>query len=243
MKYPKILIGIIAKNAEPYLDLLAKHILNITYPKNRLSLAVVENDSEDGTFEKTGNDILPKFHSAGYNFSDVIRQDYGFKLKPEHRHMPQIQSLRLACITKARNFLVDTFLDDHDFLQWFDADYKEIPSDILFKFAFAKKDIIMPAVYTESGLVYDQMTRRYGLPIAELNRAAPQSDFVEVCRVSAPCFVSRKVFDAGVDYSGPPGQQEGENFSIQAEKKGFKMFVSLKTKIIHADIDGLIPLK
>jgi hypothetical protein len=248
-----VLIGIPVKNCGAWLENTVKQLINIDYNKENLSIVFIENDSDDYSFavvEYCVNKLLSKYKYRSINYE---KRDIGFKLPHESRHDFKHMDKRMNSLKIIRNYIVDTYLLDNDFIWWVDADYKYIPPNFLRDSVDFNTDIIMPRVEV-NGMNYDGMTHAYidgvGIPIDEVAKKFDDI-FYPMNLVECASLVSRKVFDSGMRYDsgvlkGNDGAtehyyQEGTHFSHRAKSAGFKLYGSLKHVIVHQDINGTIP--
>jgi hypothetical protein len=140
---PLVLIATPVKNAaghlEPFFGLLAK----LTYPRELLSLAMLESDSEDGTFAALER-WLPGLRRR-YRRVGLWKHDFGYRISlgPDRREEP-LQAERRSVLAKSRNHLLARGLLDEDWVFWVDSDMIDAPADILDRLLATGKDIIQP---------------------------------------------------------------------------------------------------
>lgn len=249
-----VLIGIPVKNCGAWLENTVKQIININYDKENISIVFIENDSDDYSFavvEYCVNKLLSKYNYRSVKYE---KRDTGFKLPHESRHDFRHMDKRMNSLKIIRNYIVDTYLLDNDFLWWVDADYQYIPPGFLIDAVNFDTDIIMPRVEVE-GKNYDGMTHALideaGVFIDEVAKKFDDV-FYPMNLVECASLVSRRVFDHGLRYdsgvlTGDRGvenyYQEGTHFSHRAKLAGFKLYGSLKHVIIHQPINGTIPFE
>lgn len=247
-----ILIGIPVKNCGAWLENTVKQIINLQYDKENISVVFVENDSDDYSFavvEYCANKLLSKYNYRSVKYE---KMDIGFKLPHESRHDFRHMDKRMNSLKIIRNYIVDTYLLDNDFLWWVDADYQYIPPNFLIDAVNFDTDIVMPRVEVE-GKNYDGMTHSVidgvGLPIDEVSKKIDEM-FYPMNIVECAALISRRVYDSGLRYDsgyliGDDDKkyffQEGTHFSRKAKIMGFKLYGSLKHIIIHQAINGCIP--
>lgn len=249
-----VLIGIPVKNCGAWLENTVKQIINLQYDKENISIVFIENDSDDYSFaviEYCVNKLLSKYNYRSVKYE---KRDIGFKLPHESRHDFRHMEKRMNSLKTIRNYIVDTYLLDNDFLWWVDADYQYIPPNFLIDAVNFDTDIIMPRVEVE-GKNYDGMTHALiddvGVFIDEVAKKFDDA-FYPMNLVECASLVSRRVFDHGLRYdsgvlTGDIGvehyYQEGTHFSHRAKLAGFKLYGSLKHVIIHQPINGTIPFE
>jgi hypothetical protein len=152
-----VLILTPVKDAALHLDTYFRLLSNLTYPRDLLSLGLLEGDSADGTFEELGRRIAtirPLLRAA-----NLWKRDYGFRIPAGvPRYHPQIQLQRRGILARSRNQLLFRALDDEQWVLWLDVDVIEYPPDIIERLLAAGKEIVQP------NCVYD-----YGGPSFDLN--------------------------------------------------------------------------
>lgn len=139
--HPRVLICIPVKDATPYLDTLWTNLNALNYPHKRLSLAFLESDSSDDTFEA----IESKLCLMRQTFSrvDLFKRDYGFQSQ-HPRWEPSLQRTRRSIISKSRNFLLSGALRDEEWVLWIDADVARWPADVIQQLLAVEKEIVVP---------------------------------------------------------------------------------------------------
>ena len=247
-----VLIGVPVKNCGAWLENTVHQIINLDYNKENISIVFIENDSDDYSFnviEYCVNKLLSKYKYKAINYE---KKDTGFKLPHQSRHDLKHISNRMNSLKIVRNYIVDNYLLDNDFIWWVDADYKFIPNTLLRNAIDFDKDIIMPRVEV-NGVNYDEWTCGYvGGKIFKIKEISSMiSDEIYPMEiVECAAVISRRVFDAGIRYdSGWVTQQtgdklylqEGTHFAYHAKKSGFQLYGLLKHVIIHQDVIGTIP--
>jgi glycosyltransferase involved in cell wall biosynthesis len=240
----KVTLVIPVKNCARYLDQLIHQIRRLDYPKELLSIAFLENDSDDTSWP-TIQRLVAELEHEGYREVEAEQYSVGFKLAHESRHVDSVQVERLRCLYKIRQHLVDRFLKDNDFLWYIDADCIYIPQDALRELLRAGADIAIPILTLPNGALYDMTTCRFehgqALKVHELIQIYPDEDFVNVDLANAPFLASRKVLEQ-VKYECEDGDQEGPCFSRNAAKLGIKPVAAVNVRIIHAPVRGDKPL-
>lgn len=234
-----VLIGILVKNAKNCLDNLFREVENLDYPKSLLSIGIVESDSEDGSYEYLKDRLVPALRGNGYARVELLKHDFGFPLNPHLRHRGEHFNQRCKNIGDSRNLIIEKMLKDEQYLWWVDADFQEIPPNILKKLLTYDKDIVVPPLYMPNGKLFDTMTKVGDKTLDHF--LGKQSDpLLPVTYVGEPSLIHRRVLDAGVRYQ----QTEkygitGDYFSEQAGEKGFKLYAALDCRIVHHAMDGL----
>ena len=248
-----ILIGIPVKNCGAWIETTIRELINLDYNKENISIIFIENDSEDYSYqalEYCVNKVLSK-----YNYRSVVleKRDIGFNLPHQSRHDFRHMSGRMNSLKIIRNYIVDTYLKDNDYLWWVDADYRKIPYDLLKIVIPYDKDIVMPRVEI-FGKNYDGMTKgsyeNKNYYIQELSKLVTDCDVYPMEIVECASIISRRVFDVGLRYESgtvllndgsSEFLQEGPYFANTAKQKGFELYGLLTRVIEHQEICGTIP--
>ncbi len=119
---------------------------HLTYPKHLTSVALLEGDSNDDTWELM-QQSLARLH--GYRTVEALKKDFG----PMHgggdgggegRHAVEVQLRRRQRLAQVRNWLLSVALRDHDYVLWLDSDLWEIPSDLVQLLMASGKDLVVP---------------------------------------------------------------------------------------------------
>lgn len=146
----KVLILTPVKDAEAFLDGYFDSLYRITYPRDRISVAFLEGDSRDQTYEmlcKRLPDLSEAFWSAA-----LWKRDFGFHAPPDTpRWANHIQLERRAVLARSRNHLLFHALDDEDWVLWLDVDVVEYPPDIIQRLLETGKDILQPHCVQQFG--------------------------------------------------------------------------------------------
>src|SRR5437763_639348 len=140
---PALLILTPIKNAACHAGTYFAAIQELTYPKDRISIACLESDSEDGTFEvfRTRLEEL----SGSYRRTAVFQKHFDFRLPQDMpRYATHFQVERRIILAKSRNHLLFRALQDEDWVLWLDADVVEYPAGIIERLLETGKDIVQP---------------------------------------------------------------------------------------------------
>lgn len=138
-----VLILTPVKNASAYLDGYFERLEGLTYPKSRLSVALLEGDSDDGTFER----LEALAAGAAGHFADlqIFKRDSGFRLPSGMpRWEPGFQLARRAILARARNQLLFRALREQDWVLWIDVDVIGYPADLIETLLSHDLDILHP---------------------------------------------------------------------------------------------------
>lgn len=151
----RVLILTPAKDAAHHLDTYLRGIYSLTYPRHLLSLAFLESDSTDGTYEALGRRI-PELNDT-FRRAELYKRDFGYRLPPSYpRYANHLQVRRRSILAKSRNQLLFRALDDEDWVLWLDVDVIEYPPGVLERLLATGKDIVQPnCVYEYGGQSFD----------------------------------------------------------------------------------------
>lgn len=138
-----VLILTPVKNATAFLGGYLERLARLTYRRDLVSLALLESDSTDGTYEMlktTAYSSCGEFASV-----EIFKHDFGFSL-PAHlpRWEPAFQLGRRSVLARARNQLLFRALKDHDWVLWLDVDVVDYPPDLLERLVSYDLDILHP---------------------------------------------------------------------------------------------------
>ncbi len=151
----RVLILTPAKDAARHLDTYLRGLRSLTYPRELVSLAFLEGDSADGTYEAL-QQRLPELRGA-FRRAALFKRDFGFRLPagfPRYAHHLQVR--RRSVLAKSRNHLLFRALDDEDWVLWLDVDVIEYPADVIERLLAAGKEIVEPnCVYEYGGASFD----------------------------------------------------------------------------------------
>jgi hypothetical protein len=138
------------KSALPYLDTYFAGLESLSYPHDSLSLAVLEGDSLDATFETVRARLAV---SCGrFRRTALFKKDFGFHIPDAvPRWSAAYQEQRRAILARARNHLLFRGLGDEDWVLWLDADVVAYPPDIVQRLLAVKKEIVHPNCVTAYG--------------------------------------------------------------------------------------------
>jgi glycosyltransferase involved in cell wall biosynthesis len=138
------------KDAAHHVDAYFAGIANLSYPRNLISIALLESDSHDNTaqvFRERLAGLNGTFRRTGF-----WEQSFGFRIPPGlPRHAPPYQVQRRCTLAKARNHLLFRALNDEDWVLWLDADVVEYPADIVERLLATGKDVVQPNCVVEYG--------------------------------------------------------------------------------------------
>lgn len=153
---PSVLILTPLKDAAPFLQHYCRQLFDLTYPHERISVGLLEGDSQDQTFELATemlSALQRRFASAG-----LWKKDFDFILPPEiHRSRQDVQFARRSALARARNHLLFHALQEQDWVLWLDVDVVEYPVDIIEQLLSTGRNIVQPhCVLDYGGPTFDQ---------------------------------------------------------------------------------------
>lgn len=240
-----VVLAIPVKNCGKYIDNLMHQIAMLDYPRENISIAIVENDSDDDTWARVQR-FADQERLSDYREVSIEKRDTGFKLPHHSRHVEEIQQERLNVLANMRQYMVDAYLRDNDYLWWIDADCIFIPQNALKELLRPEHDIVVPILVMPGGSLYDHTTIRFEVDggaskVPDLVAENPDADFIRVDLANAPFLASSKAFKLA-RYECEAMDQEGPCFCRQAAKHGIFPYAAVNVHIIHAPSYGRVPL-
>lgn len=199
-KLPNILIGTPVKNCREYLRNYARQVAGLDYPKEKITIVIVENDSEDKSWDFLLDEILPYFKKYPYRGVYFQKRDLGFKLSHFSRHLKEFKIKRQESIDRTRQYILDTFLTDHEYVLWFDADLDQVPPQALNVCLSYSTDVVVPLFKIKTSEIYDASTYSGGRYIGKLIIEDRQKDHWKIERTNCHFLIHRRVFDRGYIY-------------------------------------------
>lgn len=239
-----ILIGIPVKNTGKYLDNLLNQIVLQDYDLSKITVILLEGDSNDDSYE-----ICKCLTKKYLNLSIILdKLDLGYdldhsKLRYDRDKFPN----RIKNLVISRNYIVENYLKQNDYLWWVDSDFEYIPSDTINKFIQHNKDVIIPKLthdmwgYHDCGSVIIKDEKQYRFQFID-------NDIVKLDRADTHCFIKRCVFDAGIRYTfidkeyfdGCGGYQscysDGTQFAFDCISSGFEIYGANNIIIKHHNV-------
>lgn len=139
-----------AHHAAGYVD----RILGLDHPHQKLRVAVLISDSDDGTADAFRSEFL-RLSEAGVDAA-VFEHNFDYRL-PEgtHRWAQAHQLERRIVLAKSRNHLLSRGLGDADWALWIDVDVVEFPSDVIARLLSVGGDIVEPRCVNAVGNEFD----------------------------------------------------------------------------------------
>ena len=248
---PPVLILTPVKNAVRHLDRHMALIEQLAWPRDRLSIGLLESDSTDGTWERL-RDAEPRLARRAGRVS-LVKLDYGFTI-PDGvpRWAPEIQKVRRSILARARNQLLFRALREEAWVLWIDVDVIDYPPDIIHRLLATGFEIVHPhCVKTPGGATFDRNAwSRQGSATLEdfRGRAAVRLDAVggTMLLVKADLHRDGLVFPPFPYGVGNPrirprhpvwgqGEIETEGLGIMALDMGMQCWGLPGLEILHAD--------
>jgi len=233
-----VFICVQVKNTKKYLRNLFDQINKLDYPRQLISLSILENDSVDGSYEYIVSDILPSL--KGYKRVVFEKKDIGFHLLHEKRHIPEVQAERCKAFKTLRQHVMSNHYGYEDYYWIIDSDFTEIPQDFINVALSHDKHIMMAPTYLPNDVLYDLTSGHEGLNFKELAEKNPNDSILELSCVDGAFFCKREVIEAGCNYfEADEDIPDGIAFSQSARDKGFKLYGLMNLKVTHADVGGM----
>jgi peptide chain release factor subunit 1 len=140
---PKVLVLTPVKDAERHLERYVANIEALDYPKQSLSIGLLEGDSRDATM--AGLERLRPRLEARADRVTIVKRDFGFRLPGGvPRWTPAFQQKRRAVLARSRNHLLFASLRDEEWVLWLDVDVVSYPGDLVWRLLAFERDIVHP---------------------------------------------------------------------------------------------------
>jgi hypothetical protein len=153
---PRVLVATPVKNAVHHLPRYFGLLQSLNYPRDRLSLAFLESDSTDNTWQVL-QDRLSELRGL-FGRVTLLKQDYQFQIEGP-RWQEHLQYVRRSVMARSRNRLVQAALGDEDWVLWLDCDLQAYPPDLLQGLLAVEKDIVVPHCVREGPAMNFKMDR------------------------------------------------------------------------------------
>lgn len=239
-----ILIGIPVKNTGKYLDNLFYQIVSQNYDLSKITVVLLEGDSNDDSYE-----VCKQLSKKYLELSIILdKLDLGYDLDhSELRYSIDKFPNRIKNLVISRNYIVDHYLKQNDYIWWVDSDFEHIPPDTINKFVEYNKDVIIPKLthdkwgYHDCGSVVIKDGNQHRFQFIN-------EDLVKLDRSDTHCFIKRCVFDANIRYTfinkeyfdGCGGHQlcysDGTQFSFDCISNGFEVYGANNIVIKHHNV-------
>ncbi|MER5968502.1 glycosyltransferase [Streptomyces sp. NPDC002055] len=153
---PPVLVLTPVKDAATFLPRYLNRLSALDYPREALSLGLLEGDSGDNTWDMLQS-VLPELR-AEYRNVTLIRRNFDFR-QAGPRWRTGAQRQRRSVLARARNHLLAHALTDESWVLWLDVDVAGYPADLVQRLLGAGKDIVVPhCVTAPGGPTYDLNT-------------------------------------------------------------------------------------
>jgi hypothetical protein len=153
---PLVLVLTPLKDAAEFLPRYLEGLRALDYPREALSLGLLEGDSTDATPELL-RQVLPALE-AEFRRVTLVHRDFGLQLAGP-RWEPGVQRRRRSVLARARNHLLSRALADEEWVLWLDVDVTDYPADLVQRLLGARKDIVVPhCTGTAGGPTFDLST-------------------------------------------------------------------------------------
>ena len=147
---PNILILTPVKDAKAHLPCYLALLDKLDWPRDQISIGMLESDSTDGTWESL-EATKPCLDKRFCNVT-LVRRDYGFRMpRGAPRWTPAFQLARRTILARARNQLLFRALRDEDWVLWLDVDVTDYPTDIIQQLLATDVDIVHPHCVKQYG--------------------------------------------------------------------------------------------
>ena len=154
---PPVLVLTPVKDATPHAETYLRGIEHLSYPREALSLGILESDSTDGTFAHF--DGLKERLERRFSRVTLCKRDFGFRMPGTvARWADAYQLRRRTILARSRNHLLMRALDDESWVLWLDVDVIDYPADLIETLLAAERDV-----------VHAHCVQRYGGPTFDLN--------------------------------------------------------------------------
>jgi Anp1 len=152
----RVLIATPIKDATPFLDSYFGVLSRLTYPRQLISIGLLEGDSRDDTACRFRDRLAAE--AVAYRRGELWRFDTGFQLPPGvPRWTPHLQLFRRKAIARARNHLLSRALQDEAWVMWLDVDVIQTPPDLIETLLATGQDILHPhCVRVPGGPTFDR---------------------------------------------------------------------------------------
>ncbi|MDN3055149.1 glycosyltransferase [Streptomyces sp. SRF1] len=145
---PSVLVLTPVKDAVAFLPRYLENLRALDYPRDAVSVGLLEGDSHDGTWEAL-RDALPALE-AEFRRVTLVRRHFGFQLTGP-RWEPAAQRQRRSVLARARNQLLSRALGEEEWVLWLDVDVTDYPPDLIQRLLGAREEIVVPHCVAEPG--------------------------------------------------------------------------------------------
>lgn len=155
---PAVLVLTPLRNAAAYLPRYFDLLGQLDYDRGRLSLGMLEGDSDDRTHDELVG-RLPDLRLR-YRRVTVLKHDFGHRLVGP-RWRPEAQRARRGVLARARNRLLAEALADEVWVLWLDVDLVDYPPTLITDLIAAGKEIVVPHCVRPDGQTFDLNSFRF----------------------------------------------------------------------------------
>lgn len=252
---PKVLILTPVKDGAPFVRSYVEGLQRLSYPRERISVALLESDSDDGTFHLLA-EALEALRPA-FARVELLKRDYRLRL-PGNRAGAEKQLRRRSVLARSRNYLLSRALESEDWVLWLDFDVIEYPADVIQALLASGKEIVAPHCVLAPGgrtfdlntFVQDECPDEYKdegdepifQPPKGLGRRYLDSmrdlDLVEVDAVGGTMLlVKADLHREGLVFPAAPYKRhiETEGLSFLGRDLGIRSWGMPKVEVVHAD--------
>ena len=254
--YPHLLILTPVKNALPFLRLYFHNLQKISYPKEKISIAFLDSDSNDGTYE--GLQKLKEHYGNIFSQISIYQHDFSYETKKPRWHITE-QYKRRSILAKSRNYLLFQALRSyHQQVLWLDVDICQYPYDIIQTLLSFNKHIIVPNCVCENGQNFDLNTYKTREDAHHLNwkkyiydgilqppvgygrlylNDLTHKEIIDVDAVGGTMLlINSDLHRQGLIFPSYSYRQliETEGLALMAKDMGYKCWATPNIKIIHA---------
>jgi hypothetical protein len=153
---PRVVVLTPMKDAVAFLPRYAGLLEALDWPRDRLSVGILEGDSRDDTAAQLAA-LRPRLETRASRVT-IVSKSYGVQLPVGvPRWSPAFQLVRRKILARARNQLLFRALADEDWVLWLDVDVVSYPPDVLHRLIAAGCDLVMPrCAITPGGPAFDR---------------------------------------------------------------------------------------
>lgn len=145
-----VLILTPVKSALAHIDSYFAGLERLGYPRDHLSLGLLEGDSTDGSYDALAA-RMPEMERT-FRRAVLLKKDFGFRMPPGiPRHSAVYQAQRRGILARARNHLLFGALGDEDWVLWLDVDVIAYPDDVIEHLLGVGRSIVHPHCVHEYG--------------------------------------------------------------------------------------------
>ena len=232
------------KDAADCVEGYRERLHHLTYPHELISVAFLESDSADGSYQALARALPPL--RAGFRRATLWQRDFGYRIPPRvPRYAPQIQAERRAVLARSRNYLLSRALQDERWVLWLDVDVIAFPPDLIERLLAAGRDIVQPHCVLEyGGRTFDQNAwRDHGR--LHLDALRGEGDLVPIDTVGGTVLLIRAdIHREGLVFPTFPygklnplirdqGEVETEGLGIMARDMGYQCWGMPRLEVIH----------